>query len=107
MHREIRKSLVYLTPKSFLRLRTATSIAKEFAPGISFNEVLNDDTVKDVSKISHVLICAGKIFYNLNQHRQKHNREDLAIIRCEQLCPFPTHQLHHIIYRYPQSGQII
>ncbi len=86
------KPLVVMTPKSLLRLSECSSRLDDLATG-SFHRVLDDDAVKDKSKVSRVLLCTGKIYYDLAKRRQELKRDDIAIIRLEQLYPFPHAQL--------------
>lgn len=93
IHRHVRKPLVIFTPKSLLRHPLAVSSRDQFANG-SFCEVLDDST--SFSQVRKVLLCCGKIYYDLLEQRS----QDCAIIRLEQLYPFPTQQLLQIIQRY-------
>lgn len=89
---EFRKPLVIMSPKSLLRHPAVVSPVSEFTDG-QFHEVIGDDYVepKDVKK---VLLCTGKIYYDLLQKQQDDKRKDVAIIRVEQLHPFPTKSIH-------------
>jgi 2-oxoglutarate dehydrogenase E1 component len=79
-----RKPLIIMTPKSLLRHKEAVSPLSEFSKG-KFRRVIADDL--DPSKVKRVLLCSGKVYYDLLDARRKLNREDVAIIRLEQLYP--------------------
>ncbi len=92
MHRDFRKPLVMMTPKSLLRHKLAQSSIDMFAEGSSFHRVLWDDDrdqlVKD-DKIKRVVLCTGKVYYDLLQERRDRGIDDVTLIRLEQLYPFP------------------
>ena len=83
--RPLRKPLIVMTPKSLLRLPEAHSTLDELAEG-SFRRVIGDDVV-DPAKATKVLLCSGKVYYDLAKRRRETNREDVAIVRLEQLYP--------------------
>jgi 2-oxoglutarate dehydrogenase E1 component len=80
-----RKPLIVFTPKSLLRHREATSTLEELASG-HFQRVIGDSTV-DASKVRKILLCSGKVYYDLAEARHKRGRDDVAIVRLEQLYP--------------------
>ncbi len=88
---EFRKPLIVMSPKSLLRHPKVISPVKEFTKG-SFRELLTDDYVNP-KKVKRALVCSGKIYYDLKEEQQKNKRKDVAIIRVEQLYPFPDLQL--------------
>jgi 2-oxoglutarate dehydrogenase E1 component len=90
--RDLRKPLVVMTPKSLLRLPAARSRTEEFTDG-SFQEVLPDPEHPHPSVVSRVLLCSGKVFYDLEKHRADHDVRGAAIVRVEQLYPFPEDQV--------------
>jgi 2-oxoglutarate dehydrogenase E1 component len=97
---------VIFTPKSLLRHPQAVSGIEEFSPGTRFQEVI-DDAVEDPHAINRVLLCSGKIYYDLlNQKRELH-REDVAIVRCEQLYPLPMHQWQALLAKYHEAQRWI
>ena len=75
---------------------------KEFTSG-GFNEIYDDNTVKDSTEIKKVLMCSGKIYFDLNEKRIKDNRKDVAIIRLEQLYPLPQLQLDALYKKYSKA----
>ncbi len=92
MHRDFRKPLVVLTPKSLLRHKLATSSLDMFTGDSTFHRILWDDD-KDIlakpDKIKRVIICTGKVYYDLLAERRERDIKDIRILRLEQLYPFP------------------
>ena len=98
--RKFRKPLIIMTPKSLLRHPLAVSTLDDLTSG-AFQEVI--DEVDPVSKIQRVILCSGKIYYSLYQRRQELKEDKTAIIRIEQLYPFPEQQLNKIIKPYQKA----
>jgi len=98
----VRRPLVVFTPKSMLRLKAAVSPVEDFTTG-RFASVLDDPLVGDRDKVQRLLLCSGKISYELNNFRQKHNVDDTAIVRVEQLYPVPVRKLTEVMDRYPNA----
>ncbi|MGD9383896.1 MAG: 2-oxoglutarate dehydrogenase E1 component [Desulfobacterales bacterium] len=97
-----RKPLVIMAPKSLLRHPLAVSDLSDMASG-SFQQVLNDpDTLKNANR---VLFCSGKIFYELFQKRREIKKRNTAIVRMEQIYPFPERQLKDVIKKYRKAKQ--
>jgi 2-oxoglutarate decarboxylase len=92
-----RRPLVVFTPKSMLRLKSAASRIEEFTSG-HFNPVF-PDTI-DTDGVRKVLLCSGKIYYDLLRYRDETGRTDTAIVRMERLYPLPTNETFHAIARY-------
>ena len=105
LHRKFRKPLVVLTPKSLLRHPKCVSDIKDFAKG-GFMEVI-DDAVADKAKIKRIALCSGKLYYDLLEYREKNATTDVAIVRMEQLYPFPAQQLEKIINSYPKTAELM
>ncbi|MES2472633.1 MAG: 2-oxoglutarate dehydrogenase E1 component [Pseudomonadota bacterium] len=113
MHRSFRKPLVVLTPKSLLRHKKCTSFLSDMVPGTSFHRVLRDQaevvpgatTVKLVedSKIQRVILCTGKVYFDLMEEREKRNEGRIQILRLEQLYPFPENVLAQELARFPKA----
>jgi 2-oxoglutarate dehydrogenase E1 component len=103
MKRNFRKPLVVMTPKSLLRHPRATSRVRDFSDG-RFRRVIADDAGSDPQRISRVLLCTGKVYYDLIEHRESAERDDVAVIRIEQLYPFPSEDLAAVLARYPASS---
>lgn len=92
-----------MTPKSLLRHPMAISNFEEIGPGTSFKHVPSDPFVKP-GNVKKVLLCTGKVYYDLIIERQERQLEDkIAIIRIEQLCPFPYHLLAAELTKYPRA----
>ncbi|XP_076657627.1 2-oxoglutarate dehydrogenase, mitochondrial [Halictus rubicundus] len=98
-----RKPLVVMSPKSLLRHPMALSPFEEMEPGTTFKPILSDPFVKP-GNIQKVVLCSGKVFYDAVTNRQEKQLEDkIAIIRIEQLCPFPYHLLKQEVAKYPNT----
>lgn len=105
IHRDFRKPLIIMSPKSLLRHAEATSSLQELCEG-TFHTAIDDDEVEDPSKVTRILMCTGKIFYPLRTAKRERRRDDIAIIRVEQLYPYPLHTLREFIARYPNVKHI-
>jgi|688.fasta_scaffold07504_7 2-oxoglutarate dehydrogenase E1 component len=105
LHRDFRKPLAVMTPKSLLRHKLAVSPVEEFFTG-SFFEVL-DDTIVDPNRVKRVVLCSGKVYYDLFEQRIKQESFETAIIRLEQLYPFPEEQLKKILDRYGKASEFV
>jgi 2-oxoglutarate dehydrogenase E1 component len=103
--RDFRKPLICFTPKKLLRYPSCVSSAKDFTAG-GFQEVL-DDVTATVKSVKKVIFCSGKIFYDLIEAKQKNGADGLAIIRLEQLYPFPAVQLQAIVDKYKNATEYI
>ncbi len=112
LKREIRKPLILMTPKSLLRQKRATSRLDEMASGTSFHRVLWDDAqllpdekIKLVldDKIRRVILCSGKVYYDLYEEREKRGIDNMYLLRVEQLYPFPTKALVTELARFKQA----
>lgn len=102
LHREIRKPLVIFTPKSLLRHPLCVSPLDDLASG-GFREVI-DDPIADHATVTKLVFCSGKIYYDILQKREETGRKDVALIRIEQLYPFPAEQIREILERYPLAA---
>lgn len=98
---EFRKPLVIMSPKSMLRHPLNVSPVEDLATG-SFREVIGDDFV-EAKKVTKVLMCTGKVYYDLLEKQQKDNRKDVAVIRLEQLHPFPMNQVQTELKKYQKA----
>src|SRR5438128_8733156 len=103
MKRNFRKPLSLMTPKSLLRLKAAVSPVDEFTSG-HFVEVFDDERV-DPARTRRVLLCAGKIYYELIEQRAKQQTEEVAIFRVEQFYPFPAERLRRALSRYRKAKE--
>jgi len=94
MRRPFRKPLIVMTPKSLLRHKEAVSNLADMAEGTSFRRILSDpDPIAADDKIRRVVLCSGKVFYDLLAERRARKIDDITILRVEQLYPFPLHRL--------------
>ncbi|MFA5121086.1 2-oxoglutarate dehydrogenase E1 component [Zavarzinia sp.] len=120
IHRKFRKPLIMMTPKSLLRHPKAVSSLAEMGPGTSFHRVLEDDfdpkaefpkitgdfrLAKD-SAIERVVMCTGKVYYDLLAEREKRKLENVYIARVEQLYPFPAKTLVNLLQRFPKADVV-
>jgi 2-oxoglutarate dehydrogenase E1 component len=112
LKRDFRKPLILMTPKSLLRHRRAVSRLDEMGPDTSFHRLLWDDAqllpdekIKLVAddRIRRVVICSGKVYYDLYDEREKRGIDDIYILRIEQLYPFPTKALMLELSRFKQA----
>ena len=112
MHREFRKPLVIMTPKSLLRHKRCISNISEFTSKSSFHRVLEDDayleknkliSLKKDQKIKKVVMCSGKIYYDLIEARENLKKDNVVFIRLEQLYPFPAKTLANVLKRYTKA----
>ncbi len=95
---QFRKPLVVMSPKSLLRNPLVISPIEEFTKG-GFREVL-DDTYANAKDVKKVLLCTGKVYFDLLAEQQKNQRKDVAIVRVEQIAPFPEKQIDAIVAKY-------
>ncbi|MBI1390706.1 MAG: 2-oxoglutarate dehydrogenase E1 component [bacterium] len=103
--RPFRKPLVVMSPKSLLRHKNAVSPIEEFTRG-GFQPILPDKEELDAGEVKRILFCTGKIFYDLWNEREEKNRNDVAIVRVEQLYPFAEQRIQDIIKQYPNVKQL-
>jgi 2-oxoglutarate dehydrogenase E1 component len=109
LKRDFRKPLILMTPKSLLRHKRAVSRLDEFGEDTSFHRILWDDAqlpgMSDIElaaddKIRRVVLCSGKVYYDLFEEREKRGINDVYLLRVEQLYPFPTKALVHELARF-------
>ena len=105
MKTKFRKPLVVFTPKSLLRHPLCVSTREELAKG-SFQEVI-DDTSVDKKNIKTLVFCTGKFYFDILAERQNLERNDVALVRIEQLFPLPVEQLKAIIASYPNADDFV
>jgi 2-oxoglutarate dehydrogenase E1 component len=109
MIRQFRKPLVIMTPKSLLRNKDATSPLSEFTSG-GFQTVIpeqNAAVVANAAKVKRVIACSGKVYYDLVKKRVEREQDDVAIIRVEQVYPFPHKVFAAELKKYPQATDIV
>jgi 2-oxoglutarate dehydrogenase E1 component len=102
MKQKYRKPLIIMSPKSLLRLKEAVSTVEDLAEG-NFRTVIDDD--RKTGKEKRVLLCSGKVYYDLVAERAERGRDDVAIVRLEQAYPFPAEELKRIIAGYPKAAE--
>ncbi|GHF38113.1 2-oxoglutarate dehydrogenase E1 component [Seohaeicola zhoushanensis] len=108
IHRSFRKPLILMTPKSLLRHRLAISTAEDFTKGSSFHRVLWDDAergnsdtkLKPDAKIRRVVMCSGKVYFDLLEERDRRGIDDVYLLRIEQFYPFPAISLVKELERF-------
>ena len=112
LNRDFRKPLVLMTPKSLLRHKKAVSRLEEFGPGTTFHRVLWDDAqhqpdqkikLVDDAKIRRVVLCSGKVYYDLYEDREKRGIDDVYLMRVEQLYPFPARAMLTELGRFKEA----
>ena len=115
MHRDFRKPLIIMTPKSLLRNKYCVSYLEDFNKNNSFHRVLWDHAIdpksegfiklKESSKIKKVILCSGKVYFDLLDAREKLQRDDVVMFRIEQLYPFPAKALINELKPYAKSAR--
>jgi len=115
LHREFRKPLILMTPKSLLRHKRVISRLDDFGPGSTFHRVLWDDADKGENgaqklvsddQIKRVVLCSGKVYFDLLEEREKRGIKDIYLMRLEQLYPFPARALITELSRF-QGAEIL
>jgi len=107
IHRAFRKPLVVMTPKSLLRHKECVSDLAMFAEGSSFHRVLYEDVdLAPAKKVRRVVLCSGKVYFDLKKARDERGIDDVTIIRLEQLYPFPAEALGEELEKYPNADVV-
>jgi len=106
MLRKYRKPLIVMSPKSLLRHKEAVSSLDELANG-AFRSVIGETEKLDPKKVTRVLVCSGKIYYELLHYRHEHKIDDIAIVRLEQQYPFPHKDYTAAVSQFPQAKQVV
>ena len=107
-HRDFRKPLILMTPKSLLGRPEAVSLDSDFLEGSCFQEILPDTKIfANPADVSRVIFCSGKVYYDLMAHRQEKGIENAAIVRVEQLYPFHREMVGAIISQYSNASQFV
>jgi 2-oxoglutarate dehydrogenase E1 component len=105
LHRDIRKPLVIFTPKQPLRMKESRSRIEDFTTG-SFQEVLNDPRAGDPNAVTRVVLCSGKVAWDAMAERDKRGSK-VAVVRVEQLYPFPLEQITAALKTYPSAREVV
>ncbi len=104
LHRNFRKPLIIFTPKSLLRHKLCVSRLEHMGPGTTFHRVMYDDAkLCDDAEVKRVVLCSGKVYYDLYEEREKRGQKDVFFLRLEQLYPFPHKALRNELARFPQA----
>src|SRR5476651_2280518 len=104
MRRSFRKPLIVMTPKSLLRNKECVSTLADMGPNSSFRRILVEtDQLVDSAKVRRVVLCSGKVYFDLVAERRKRKVDDIAILRIEQLYPFPFSRLGVRLSQYPNA----
>ncbi|HOE41023.1 MAG TPA: 2-oxoglutarate dehydrogenase E1 component [Rhodoferax sp.] len=106
MVRHLRKPLVIFTPKSLLRHKDAASPLSEFTDG-GFQTIIPEHKALKNDKVKRVIACSGKVFYDLSKKREERGIEDVAILRVEQLYPFPHKTFATELKKYPNATEVV
>ena len=108
MRRNFRKPLILMTPKSLLRHKLCVSKLSDMAAGTSFRPVIGEtsNSMADDKKIRRVVLCSGKVYYDILAARDERKINDIAIVRVEQFYPFPDKELGKELARYPKADII-
>ncbi|MGE3848296.1 MAG: 2-oxoglutarate dehydrogenase E1 component [Gammaproteobacteria bacterium] len=106
MLRPYRKPLVVMSPKSLLRHRLSVSPLSEITHG-GFQPVIDEVDALDKTKVRRILACSGKVYFDLLEARREHGIEDCAIIRLEQLYPFPREEMQALLAQYPKADKLV
>ncbi|MCO4768699.1 MAG: 2-oxoglutarate dehydrogenase E1 component [Deltaproteobacteria bacterium] len=106
LHRNYRKPLVVMTPKSLLKHRKAVSTLSDFTDG-GFKPVIDDSRVSDRSKVERVVLCSGKVYYELVQRLDDLGEQRIAVLRVEQLYPLPEVELKAALAEYPANADLV
>ena len=105
VRQETVRPLIVMTPKSLLRLPAASSTVDELTNG-GFQPAIDDKKVKDKSKVKRIIVCSGKVFYDLEAGRADSDDDRVAIIRLEQFYPFPAEKLKEVFASYSNATQV-
>lgn len=100
------RPMIVMTPKSLLRHPRATSTVQELTEG-TFRSVLDDPTVSDPEQITRLVLCSGKVFYDIQGHEAREAASHVAVCRLELLYPFPAEALAELIGRYPNLTEVV
>lgn len=106
MVRQLRKPLIVISPKSLLRHKEAISSFDDFTHG-SFRTVIGETEQLDAKKVRRIVLCQGKLYYELLAYRREHKIDDIALVRLEQLYPFPTEAFSQAVDQFPNAHEII
>jgi 2-oxoglutarate dehydrogenase E1 component len=107
MKRNLRLPLVVMTPKSLLRHKHSVSTLDELSKGGGFRTVIGETEALDAAAVKRIVFCSGKVYYDLVDARTKQGRTDVAIVRLEQIYPFPREEYQAAIAAYPNAKDVV
>src|SRR3989441_5049558 len=106
VHEGFERPLIAMTPKSLLRLPAAVSSVDQLTNG-GFQPVIDDSEVSDPKQVERIILCSGKVFYDLKESRKESEEDRVAIVRVEQFYPFPKQRVQEIIAEYPNAAELV
>ena len=106
MLRDLRKPLVVMTPKSLLRHKRSTSTLSELSSG-EFRTVIDDPAAPRPAGVRRIVLCSGRVYYDLLERRDADTASDVALVRIEQLYPFPAEEYQAIVERYAKARHVV
>ena len=106
MGRSLRKPLIVMTPKSLLRHELSVSSIEDLTTG-TFATVIDEVEELPIAQVSRVVLCSGKVYFDLLKSRRAEQIRDVAIVRVEQLYPFPTQAYEAIIRKYAKATEVV
>jgi 2-oxoglutarate dehydrogenase E1 component len=106
MIRPVRKPLIVMTPKSLLRHPLSTSAIADLSEG-RFRPLIDSSAQAEVNAVRRIVFCSGKVYFDLAEARRQKSIDNVAIVRIEELYPFPTEEYANTIYRYSKANEIV
>ncbi|MCH8844790.1 MAG: 2-oxoglutarate dehydrogenase E1 component [SAR324 cluster bacterium] len=106
LHRTFRKPLIVMSPKSLLRSPLATSSIEDMIKG-NFREVRFEQEKLDAGRVKRIVLCTGKVYYDIANERRKRKRDDIALVRIEQLYPFPAEEVEQVFGTYTNASEVV
>jgi 2-oxoglutarate dehydrogenase E1 component len=103
---EMKRPLIVMTPKSLLRLPAAVSTIADLTSG-GFQPIIDDAQITDKSNVTRIVLCSGKVYYDLEAKRKKSNNQQVALIRLEQFYPFPKTRLQEVVGSYQGAKELV
>jgi 2-oxoglutarate dehydrogenase E1 component len=105
--RPVRKPLIIMSPKSLLRSPLAVSSLDDLSQGSAFQRIIPDQANLEPTKVKRVLMCSGKVYYDLANHRTENKRDNVAILRAEQIYPLRKGELDRLLKPYADGTQLV
>ena len=106
MIRPLRRPLIVMTPKSLLRHRLSVSPLADLTDG-GFHGLLDDTRISDAGTVDRIVLCTGKVYFDLDEERTRRDQQTTAIVRIEQLYPLPQEALDTMLARYPNCKTVV